>query len=420
MTFSGKVCSHIQGISYTRDNILPPMKQMTGMYAVIVNDWELAAMWLQSGGIPILRIKTPQYWDDDGDKNIPNVEAYADHVCNLLDDAELYVPAELKGKGVGHLGNELFTELPERTDVWLARGIRRFAARGRKCVVGNWAYLNRPKLDKMPLTIQALRDTGSWMGYHEGLYGDVWRAEDAIANGAIGGFRAEQARYGFRVLITEFAASVTPHDGWQVMFANRGGYKEWARQIRKSLELALGTADALCLYSMPPWNEGRGFDYDNPDPQSDEYKLRDELALINRDFPVKEGGTVTQPSWQTHDWGKRIDGATVRNTANVNIRPEPNENSKPALGVLKNGETVTFWDRPYSGGAYLWFKVLYMGLERYVAQVAGLRFEVPVVVPPVQYLTYKATNIEALKKLFTDALAILEKGAASTDADTFW
>lgn len=348
MAFSGKVCPHIQGISYTRDNILPPMKQMQGMYAVIVNDWELAGMWLQSGSIPVLRIKTPQYWDDDGDKNIPNVEAYADHVCNLLDAAELYAPPELKGKGVGHLGNELFTELPTRTDTWLARGIRRFAARGRKCVVGNWAYLNRPKLDKMPLTIQALRDTGSWMGYHEGLYGDVWRAEDAIASGAIGGFRAEQARYGFRVLITEFAASVTPHEGWQAMFVNRGGYKAWAAQIRKSLELALEGADALCLYSMPPWNEGRGFDYDNPDPQSDEYKLRDELALINRDFPVKEQ-PVTQPIPAPTEGGVLSTLTTIPGVY-INVRPQPN--SATDSGDLLKGDVVKAYP-PVNGWVYV-------------------------------------------------------------------
>lgn len=402
-TLKGKVGPHTQGISYTRDNILPPMKQMGGRYAVIVNDWELAGMWLQSGGTPILRVKTPQYWDDDADKNIPDPEAYADHVCNLLDAAELYAPLELKGKGVGHLGNELFTELPERTDPWLAKGIRRYAARKRLCVVGNWAFLNRPRLNKMPLTVRALRETGSWMGYHEGLYGDVWRAEDAIANGAIGGFREEQAQYGFRVLITEFAGSATPHDGWQIMFANRGGYKVWAQQIEKSLQLALETATAVCLYSMPPWNEGRGFDYDNPDPESDEYKLRDELAKTNARYPVKE---LPMPDYNSHNWGRRIDGAFVEAEDSINVREQPYEKSD-RKGTIGQGNIVDFWDTPYQseqGGKYRWYKILYDGVERYVAEVAGLKFVAP---PPTGTVTIPEAKFEALSDYITRAEADL-------------
>lgn len=398
--YDGKVGSHIPGY-VNRGQYLPLMQQMGGRYAMIVNDWEMARDWLVAGGIPILRLKTPAYNDDDGDAHYDAAE-YVHHANHLLTEAERDLPPEYQKVGIVHLGNELGHTEPARQDAWGQSGVTTSTSVQRACIFGNYpfqfAVAHPAFFSKIPKTLAALRvNQGRWgekgkLGFHCGTYGAVWKAEDAITDGAIGGFRAAQKLYGFRVGITEFAGSLTPHDGWEVMYEDKGGWVTWALQIEKSLGIALTLADFVCLYCLPQWNVGRGFGYDDPKPESAHYKLRAAIRQINGVYRVPPQTAAITPCPDPATLGEpelQLVLDTVDLTANV--REQCNTSSR-ILGSIKEGDIVTARPTPTEKiNGYIW-RALTKPWVGWVADVATL-VDIPappspaIVQLPVPYVT---------------------------------
>lgn len=350
-------------------------------------------MLLDIGVTPIYRINRQGYLDDDGHRKGYSARDYVRQAAIDTPDRRVLIS----------LVNEPGQNDLDVLNAFILEGVNEANALGRKLVAINWSYGNPESAawDRLAPCAKALAAGGHYVGFHEG----VDAAHPTLASCypyLIGRFIEAQKRFGFKVLITEWAASKDAHNGWQT-WMSADQYASVTEDAVKQVYIPNGV-NGVCPFSLFVWNHG--FDY----YQSDD--LKNAFKGINVRNPVKEG-QVTQPGWATHDWGKRVDNATARATANVNIRPEPNENSKPVLGVLKDGDAVTYWDRPYSGGAYLWFKVLYMGIERYVAQVAGLHFETPAVTPPAEKrYSFTEAQLTELRALTARMNAILDSAEA--------
>lgn len=391
MAQTGAIGTHIEANSpgYSRDIAVANARQIGGKYATVVNDALLCLMLLDVGIIPIHRINRNGLLDDNAHQKGYSAREY-------VRTAHAEVPDK---RAPISLNNEPGQNDLERLRDFMLEGIDEANKLGRKLACFNWSYGNpEPSAETVLAPVyRAIAAGGHFFCVHEGTDAQHPTLKDCYPS-LIGRFLDVQKKYGFKVLVTEFAASLDAWHGWQTW--------QTAQQFAKACEDTVREVYAPNGVYMTPFTLFQwkiGFDYINSD------ELKNAWAGINARIPVKEQPVTQQPGWVTHDWGKRIDGATVRNTANVNIRPEPNENSKPVLGVLKDGETVAYWDKPYSGGAYLWFKVLYMGLERYVAQVAGLRFEAPVVTPATVTYTWAEHTalVAALNATELEAKAVL-------------
>ena len=408
---------------YSRDRAITVYDRMKATAAVCVNDHEMCRYILTRGGTPILRIRAPD--DDDADAKW-DAHEYVDTVHTQLSVAEDGIPgAALRGRV--HIGNELGSADPPRTARWLEKAIRRATFHKRKAVAANWSVKNpeafmHPELAKQGV-YAAIIENGGEMGYHDGAYidpktGDVYRSfEDCVQSGAIGGFLPAMRQYGFRVRVTEFAASKTPNDGWATWI----GEDEFAALCRKAAQFYAALSVQVHVYSAFKWDRGTGFEY------VDAPSLQASWAETNRIYPVKEP-PVTQPDPSKHNWGNRIDGATLRATTGIKVREMPFEKSAEK-GLLKDGAVVTYWDNPFQGSSYRWYKVLFEGVERYIAEVSLLHFE-PAVPPAPQgrLLTPEAqARIRAHSKAIDDANAAImaeidsaPEVAAPNPADTFW
>lgn len=386
---------------YSRDRAIGVYARMGSNFAVCVNDWEMARYVLARGGTPILRIRCPD--DDDADARFDPVE-YVDTCHAQLSAAEAGIPGAA-GRGVIHLGNELGSATPERTARWLETGIRRITFHKRKALASNWSVKNPEESMHAELArfgvYTAIRANGGWMGYHEGAYidphtGETFRSfEECFAGGCIGGWREAAQQYGFRVCITEFAASKTPVDGWSTWMSE----SEFTTLCDKAAKFYAAQGVIAHIYTAFQWDRGTGFEY------VEATTLQAEFAKINERYPVMTQPTI--PDYSGHNWGQRIGGAKVVATANSNVRNQPDESVQPVVGTLKNGDSVTYWSSPFQGRNHHWYKVLFGGQERFVAAGAHLRFENPpapepepepelppgsVVLTPAQYQTLQGIH----------------------------
>lgn len=398
---------------YSRDRAITVYDRMKATSAVCVNDWEMARYILARGGTPILRIRCPD--DDDADSRFDPVE-YIDTCHTELSAAEAGIPGAA-GKGRVHIGNELGSATKERTAAWLAKAIRRATFHKRKAVAANWSVKN-PHESVHPVLAEygvydAINENGGEMGYHEGAYidpktGEVFRTfAECLAGGCIGGFREAQQQYGFRVCITEFASSKTPVDGWSTWMSEN----EFAALCDKAGQFYASLGVAAHVYSAFDWDRGTGFEYvDTP-------TLQDKFAQTNGRYPVTQ---PTVPTWQNHNWGTRITNATVKLSRTINVRAEPYEGSADE-GDLANNATITYWTTPYKstqGDKYNWYKVLFGGQERYVAEVAGLRFE-SLPTPVEKRISFTEAEVNAMRAQLAALQDLLNKGVPSDSGNTF-
>ncbi len=336
--FAPHVTANHEG--YNRHNTIVACRQVGGRHVVFVNDWEACRDWLAQGGIPAHRVKTDQYNDDDADAHF-DAAVYVNHVDFELNVAESALPVEYHKRGVVYLGNELGTGTASRTDAWGEKGINRATELGRKVVFGNWAYKNIPPA--LPKTIAALRRNGGWMGFHEGTYAGKPLAPDAFADGAIGGFIAWKQQHGIPCWITEFAGSLTAHDGWKPLY--KDDWKLWAAQIEWALANVYAPHNApVSEFTLNKWDLGRGFEFiDVPD-------FLDELARLNRSYaymtepipvpPPTEGGELASLS--------KLPGVFI------NVRAQPNlasatSNPSADVGDLALNDVVKWFPNAKQG-----------------------------------------------------------------------
>lgn len=414
MTTTNPHFNAFQG-SYSRDRAGAIFARMKARSAMCVNDWELLRTILQRGGTPVHRHRAPQ--DDDADSHIDPIE-----YVNTAHTQALAAEAGGARKTIIHLGNELGSTQPKRTAEWLEAGIRRCTELGRICYAANWSVKNpepHMHIELAKKVYPAIIANGGKMCCHEGAYidpetGRIYRTlQECIEGGTIGGYRESRHKYGFCVAVTEFAASKTPHDGYGEWI----GDAEFAALVNDSARLVYAPDGVdRYIYTAEKWDLGRGFEY------ADKPALQDKFAATNVAYPVKECKNVTQiPDYSKHDWGQRINGAQVRtNGSNINVRPVPSEVGTSVVGTIGDGNNITYWNKPYPsevGGKYRWYKILYNGVERFVAETAGLRFENPtlpapelppgaVILAPEQYQRWQslANQMQALIEEVAPAL----------------
>lgn len=380
---------------YNRDNNQAALTSLGGKFAVFVNDIHAVAMWLASGGVGAHRVLTPHFNDDDADAHFDPVE-YADHVCNELDIATAHLPAHLKRNAVAHGGNELFTELPARTDPWLAKFIDRCTARGYLVVVGNWAYKNVPP--PLPLTAAALRRNKGWMGFHEGTFADAPLAPDAFADGAIGGFIAWQEKNpGIPVWITEFAGSATAHQGWQTLY--NGDAKLWAAQIDWAMRNVYQPRNVPISMFTKAWDKGAGWSWYVPELVTEVNRMNREYVYMSN--PTTPPAPPVQPP--TEGGVKGVIASLPQGVAYRNIRVQPVA-SATDVGDLKPDELIIAYVDAKTADDWCYIERLSDGVKGW-SLWSGVVFAPELLPPTEQTVTWSAADVAAFEQAFNDFMA---------------
>lgn len=365
MAQTGAIGAHIIASSpgYSRDAALVSAREIQGKFCTVVNDPLLCLMLLDVGVIPIHRINRNGLLDDNAHQKGYSAREY-------VRTAHAEVPDK---RALISLNNEPGQQDLERLRDFMLEGIDEANKLGRTLACMNWSYGNpEPSAETVLAPVyRAIAAGGHFYCAHEGTDAQHPTLKDCYP-ALIGRFLDVQKRYGFKVLVTEFAASLDAHHGWQTWQAAQQYATTCEDTVR---EVYAPNGVYMTPFTLFVWKIG--FDYVGSD------ELKNAWAGINARYPVKEQ-PVTQPGWTNHVWGRRVDNATVSLNASINVRELPTETS-PIKGSLSGGAVVSYWDTPYqstTGGKYRWYKILHEGTERYIADIQGLRFEVPVVVPP--------------------------------------
>lgn len=363
---------------YSRDRAAGVYQRMKSQAAVTTNDWEMARYVLVLGGTPILRIRCPD--DDDADARFDPIE-YVDTAHTELSVAEHGIAgAALKGRI--HIGNELGSATPKRTAAWLEKAIRRATFHKRKAVAANWSVKNpRPFMHEYLKGVYvAIKENGGEMGAHEGAYIDpqtkeVFRTfEECLAGGCIGGWRDAAQQYGFRVRITEFAASKTPVDGWSTWMSEA----EFAALCDDAGAFYAESGIEAHIYTAFRWDRGTGFEY------VDVPTLQDEFAKTNAAYEVKE---VNMPTTTPPPAG--LSGAFAAETTQTGLRLRAAPSTNAAIiRTLPLAEQVTVYSTPLTAFEQYDFAYLKdsLGNTGYAAiSINGVQqFAPPVPNPPVE------------------------------------
>jgi hypothetical protein len=386
---------------YSRNASLVVYDRMGAKSAMIVNDHELPPLILARGGVPILRMGAPE--DDDLDARGIDPVAYADAMHNTLASAEIAAGVKI-GTSVAHIGNEIGSSEPDRTGRWFNVVVRRMNYHQRPTCILNAAVLNPSDnfvRRAFPYFIDAVRENElNELGFHEGLFIDPNNGTrhdtlpKALASGAIGGFRKFIQIFGVRVRITEFAASLTPNDGYLNWIGTAAFAKlcdDCAAGVYRDVEFHPFTAFK--------WDRGKGFEY------------ADNVA-----YPSKEPNLL---NYQTHNWGKPVQRGKVLSSASINVRSRPSSDGTTILGVVKNGDIVTYWTTPYQSSPYRWYRIVWNNEALgYVAEVANLQFENLDVEPqPSTGLT--ALEYQRLKDISIELANFTEEVKPSSSGTTF-
>lgn len=390
---------------YSRDRAVTVLRMMGAQSAVCVNDWELARAILQAGGTPILRSRAP--FDDDADSHIDPVE-YVDTINTELHTAEAGIPGAAL-RGIVHIGNELGSTQPRRTDDWLTAAIRRATQHKRKAVAANWSVFNpAPHMHAALLgTYAAIRANGGWMGYHEGTLvvpetGEVIKSiTTAIQRGAIGGYRAAADRYGFKVMVTEFAASLTPNDGWSTWMDAR----EFADLCDAAARLVYAPDGVqVHVFTAFKWDRGRGFEY------ADNASLQLDFRETNRRYPVNEQAAVIIDPPTEGAQRVRVN-ALPAGLQWRNIRSQPNGAAQD-LGDLKVGDEIDLYLQRSDGWAYLSRPL--DGVKGW-ALMTGVEAGAVTIPPPTGTVTLTPEQYGRLQGILSEQLEA-EKAVAAANA----
>lgn len=381
---------HVEANSagYSRDRAIQCARNYGGEFATVVNDPMLCMMFLDIGMTPIHRINRNGLLDDNAHQRGYSARDY-------VRTANAEVPDK---RALISLNNEPGQQDLERLRDFMLAGIDEANQLGRTLACLNWSYGNpEPSAESILAPVyRAIAAGKHYYCVHEGTDAQHPNLASCYPD-LIGRFLDVQRRYGFRVLVTEFAASKDAWNGWQTWDSN---FAEVCRDTVR--EVYAPNSVHMTPFTAFKWKTG--FDYvDSP-------ALQASWKETNILYPVKE-----QPVTQ-HNWGTRIDGATARCTTNINIRTAPSANAEIA-GLLKNGDVVSYWNNPLPGSPFRWYKLLHDGQERFVAEVSGLRFDPPA--PSVERISYSPEQVRALYDHLAAMKAVLDQGAPSNSGNTF-
>jgi hypothetical protein len=358
---------HVEANSegYSRDRAIQCARNYGATVATVVNDALLCQMFLDIGVTPIHRINRHGLLDDNQDQ-YGTTRLYIQTAAIEVPDKRCFI----------NWNNEPATNMPRLLREGLV-AIDEAVRLGRTLVMLNFSYGNPEPADHEFLAplYRRMAETGMIYGCHEGS--DL--AHPTLAScypDRIGRFLDVQRLYGLRVIVTEFAASLDAHNGWQTWDSN------YARVCDDTVrEVYAPNGVVMTPFTAFKWKNG--FDYvDSP-------ALQASWKDTNRTYPVKD-----QPVTQ-HNWGTRIDGQAARMSTNINVRALPSTGGQ-IVGTISDGQIVSHWSNPLPGTPYRWYKILFGGVERYVAEVSGLRFETPT--PPAGELSMTNAQYAELVK----------------------
>lgn len=353
---------------YSRDAAIRSILDIRGKYVTCVNDPALCQMVLDVGGVPLYRVHTQDWNDDDADAHF---------------DARVFVRklhAESPAGSILYIANEVGTNNPVRLNTWTLNAVDEANKLGRKVIAYNWSYLNPPDSiwDILEPSAKALAAGGHFFGWHEG-YDTTYDTLAKAFPHAIGRFLYCQKRFGGNHLITEFAASKTPHDGWKTWLT----WQQWAALLEDAVRAVYAPNGAFVTpYTLFVWR--RGFEY------YDAPELKLAMNRINQEYPVSNP-TIPAPT---------TDGTLVRITglpAGVpfrNIRTQPTA-SATDVGDLKVGDVVTAYLNAQTLDS--WCYVRYAGGVEGWTLFAGVVYEA---LPITTDVTYTAAEHAALVEAY--------------------
>lgn len=341
MAYDGLVGVHADGTApgCTRDRVAALARQLKGRYAVVVNDPQLCALLASLGVKPVYRINRHGWDDDDADAHF-QLSAYV-----TLGHHELSVWEHAYGIPQGtcllYIGNELGSTQPKRLNAWSLEGIPALDASGRQAVWWNWSVQN-PDLSVwwfLEPAIAQIKRRGDFIGFHEGTHWPFKTVQQAIDSQSIGGFIPYMRRYGFKVFISEFAASKSPLEGWDAWLTA----PQWVDQVFQAFTLVYDrwkipvTPFTACPWRNTP-DRDTGFDY------IDDQVVRAGFARLNGEFTMTNSAPHVTPPTS----GGVLATLTKIPQQFINVRDEPNGTQD--WGDLLLGDKVRYFPQAINQG----------------------------------------------------------------------
>lgn len=330
MTQKGCIGVHVVANEggYSRDKSIECIRRIGGKYVTVVNDPLLCQMVLDLGAIPLYRVHTQDWNDDDADGHF---------------DGRVYVRklhAEAPKGALLYIANEVGINNASRLNTWTLNAVDEANKLGRKVCAFNWSYQNPPDSiwDTLEPSAKAIAAGGHFFGWHEG-YDPTYNTLAKAVPIAIGRFRYCQQRFGGKHLITEFAASLDPWKGWKVWKS----VDEWAALVDAAVREVYAPAGVYVTpYTLFRWREG--FEY------FDAPTLQDKFARTNAAYEVKEQPVTQQPTIPAPTEGGVLLTLVTIPGSWINVRPQPN--SATDSGDLLKGDVVKGYP-PVNGWVYI-------------------------------------------------------------------
>lgn len=327
---------HVEANSpgYSRDQAIQVAKRVGASYATIVNDPQLCMMMLDIGVTPIHRINREGLLDDNQDQ-YNTTRLYIQTAAIEAPDKRVLI----------HWDNEPANNMPRLLDEGLI-AVDEAVRLGRTLVMLNFSYGNPEPADHELLAplYRRMAETGMIYGCHEGT--DI--SHPTLAScypSLIGRFLPIQRKYGFRVIVTEFAAS---KDAWN-------GYATWdsnfAAVCRDTVrDVYSPNGVAMTPFTTFEWKTG--FAYINDIP------LQLSWAQTNKEFPLSVPPLPLPPP-PVQVVVPPVPGKpapyVVASASGLKHRAAPSL-SAATLRVLANGQRVTGYpDSQVVRDGYTWY-----------------------------------------------------------------
>lgn len=327
---NGCIGVHIEANSegYSRDRAIETARRIGGKYAVVVNDNLLCQMLLDVGITPIHRINRQGFLDDNAHQKGYSARDY-------VRTAAIEVPDK---RCLLYLNNEPGQNDLERLRDFMLEGIDEANKLGRTLVCFNWAYGNpEPETENVLYPVYEAIDKGEHkLGAHEGT--DL--AHPTLASCypfLIGRFVPVMQRYGFGVIVTEYAASKDAHHGYQTWDSH---FAESSRDTVR--EVYAPNNVYMTPFTTFTWQTGFAY--------VDDAALQSSWAETNRLYPVQESIPVPINPPTTPKVRATLTKIPTMVNGWINVRSQPDSNQPNDIGDLLLGDVCDIQDASPDNG----------------------------------------------------------------------
>lgn len=269
---TGVIGIHADGTApgASRDITVRNAQQIGGGYALSVNDADACKRLWDAGVTPIYRLKDARFDDDNAHQHF-SAEAYI-RLC----DYNLRMagaPQETVINWNNEPGNQDLAVLKRelRLAIETARSLNRIL------VVLNIAYRNWTisDWDYLAEELALIKRYGFFVGVHEGYKSPEFPDLNSAFKECIGRFIESMLKYGFKVIVTEFAASLKPDYGWSAWLT----VEQWIALLRAAVAFVYEPYGIpICVFTLYEW--AHDFEYVNAET------LKHGMALINQEFTL--------------------------------------------------------------------------------------------------------------------------------------